>query len=103
MITLYFVLHPHKHGWRWAIHVDVPPTVRDLAVRSCCNAGFGMSRDEADGAGQVALYTVMAFCDKRRLLYRVQPLDFQFDIVPAGDLLMVTREGGVTIDVQGGS
>jgi hypothetical protein len=102
MITLYFVLHPHLHGWRWAIHMDVPPTVRDIATRSCCQAGFGLSRQDADLAGQVSLYTLMAFCDKRRMAYRVQPLDFHFDIVPAGDLLMVTRDGGITIDIEGG-
>jgi hypothetical protein len=102
MIVLYFVLHPHLHGWRWAIHMDVPPSVHDVATRSCCNAGFELDRQQADLVGQVSLYTLITFCEMRRFVVRVQPLEFPADIVPAGGLVVVDRDGGPTIDLEGG-
>lgn len=89
MIRLHFVLHPHQWGWRWAIHLNQPPTEVDPQIPSCLNAGIEATEAEADERGQVALYTLMNFCRRIRTPETVTPHRFDVDIIPAGAVVHI--------------
>lgn len=90
MIRLHFVLHPHQWGWRWAIHLNQPPSTEDPSIPSCLNAGIEASEQEADERGQVALYTLMHFCRRIRTPNEVQAHRFEVDIIPAGSVVQIS-------------
>lgn len=82
MFPLLFVLHPHQHGWRWAIyHVSE----RDMLANpraGCVNAGFQLSRHEADDIGQQCLYTLLSFGSKLGHKLPVKAFTYDFDLTP---------------------
>lgn len=61
MFPLLFVLHPHQHGWRWAIYRVDERTMLANPRAGCVNAGFQRTKQEADDIGQQCLYTLLSF------------------------------------------
>jgi len=60
-VEVLFVLHPHLHGWRWAImFATVEQLLTEPALR-CVNAKFCNTLEEADEHGQNCLYSILAF------------------------------------------
>jgi hypothetical protein len=82
-MRLVFLLHPHQHGWRWAIYWAKPDNVTDRPLEQCVNAGFEATRDEADRRGQDCLYTVLAFMARTgRPVPKVEPITLDSDPLP---------------------
>lgn len=82
MIRLLFVLHPHQHGWRWAIyHVSE----RDMLANprsGCINSGFQLSQPAADDIGQQCLYTLLGFISKTGGRHHVTARTYDTDLTP---------------------
>ena len=104
VIRLHFVLHPHQWGWRWAIHLNQPPSTEDPSIPSCLNAGIEATEQEADERGQVAVYTLMHFCRRIRTPNEVQAHRFEVDIIPAGSVVQIsdTKAGAQAVIAGGG-
>ena len=83
MIPLLFVLHPHKHGYRWALMRATEDELLAEPTRRCVNAGFSDTLEHADIVGQIALYSVLSFAATVGMSCKVTALTLGHDPLPS--------------------
>lgn len=83
MIPLLFVLHRHKHGYRWALMRATEAELLAEPTKRCVNAGFSDTLEHADMVGQIALYSVLSFAASVGMTCKVTPLTLDHDPLSA--------------------
>ena len=90
MVPLLFLIHPHRHGYRWAIMRATEAEMLAEPTSRCVNAGFSDTAEHADQVGQLALYTVLSFAQQIGIGCNVTPVTLDHDPLPdesVGELL----------------
>jgi hypothetical protein len=82
MFPLLFVLHPHQHGWRWAIYRVPEQEMLANPRAGCINAGFELTKDEANLRGQDCLASVTQFAAAIGVAAPVTPFTYNTDLTP---------------------
>lgn len=88
MYPLVFLLHPHLHGWRWAIYWANRDRVLAEPLSRCVNAGFEPDQRSADLHGQDCLYTLLNFGQLTKVAQSI-PVDavtLDYDPIPPSAL-----------------
>lgn len=82
MFPLLFVLHPHQHGWRWAIYRVPEAEMLDNPRAGCINSGHCGTKDAANLYGQDCLATLTQFAAAIGVATQVIPLTYNTDLTP---------------------
>jgi hypothetical protein len=94
-VDVHYLLHPHLHGWRWAVSYTADPCDWDRII----NAGMGAvetSRESADEVGQRVLYSCMNALKLLGIDSTVIAVELDHDPLPDSPVGPVDTANGVT-------